>query len=191
VAHELTATQRAFLQQLATALETAAWDEDALQAVVFNVARLTPLEQPRAFQAIYRVLLARESGPKAGNLLAFLDRAFVIARFRELSYAEEMLWNETAITPTALETWLAEQNGKVTAIDAQVVCSGAAATPATVLECIVTVDDGKAHMKRVAYDCDPVAAERQAREHLERLVKDLSLAVSLPPQLPVLVQPGG
>src|SRR6478609_813822 len=97
-AQELTATQRAFLHQLATELPATAWTEDALQAKVFEVARLTPLDQPLAFKAIYRVLLDREAGPKAGNLLAFLDPAFVVRRFQELPVTRAEFWRDSAIT---------------------------------------------------------------------------------------------
>ena len=51
-----------------------------LQVCIFNAARLTPIDQPAAFKAIYRVLLDRENGPKAGNFLSFLDRKFVEQR---------------------------------------------------------------------------------------------------------------
>ena len=74
------------------------WKDDALQAKIFEVARLTPIEQALAFKAIYRVLLDREAGPKAGNLLAFLNPAFVIPRFQELPVTREEFWRDTAIS---------------------------------------------------------------------------------------------
>jgi len=43
-----------------------------------------PMDVPLAFKAVYRVLLDRDSGPKAGNLLAFLKPEFVIHRFNEV-----------------------------------------------------------------------------------------------------------
>ena len=63
---------------------------------IFEVARLTaPIDQPSAFKAIYRVLLDKEAGPKAGNLLAFLDRDFVIHRLKELPVDKHAFWRET------------------------------------------------------------------------------------------------
>src|SRR4029078_2911915 len=62
-ANELTQTQRAFLHKLGDALASAPWEDEALQAKIFEAARLTPLEQSAAFKAIYRVLLDRDSGP--------------------------------------------------------------------------------------------------------------------------------
>ena len=82
-AGELTAGQRAFLHQLADRLPGVAWEDSALQTAVFDVARLTPIAPAQAFKALYRVLLDRDSGPKAGNLLAFLDRDFLLQRLRD------------------------------------------------------------------------------------------------------------
>ena len=97
-AAELTASQRAFLHQLAARLPDIPQDDNALQAALFDTARLTPLAPARAFQAIYRTLLDRDSGPKAGNLLAFLDRDFLLHRFRELPYDRATFWDETSIS---------------------------------------------------------------------------------------------
>jgi lysyl-tRNA synthetase class 1 len=55
-----------------------------LQGKIFEIAKALPIECPVAFKAIYRVLLDRDSGPKAGNLLAFLKPEFVVNRFNEL-----------------------------------------------------------------------------------------------------------
>jgi lysyl-tRNA synthetase class 1 len=78
-ARELTAAQRGFLQVFAGLAQKTSWTGEALQSAVFTAARLTPIDQPGAFKALYRVLLDRDSGPKAGNLLSFLDRDFVVA----------------------------------------------------------------------------------------------------------------
>ena len=107
-AAELTAGQRAFLHQLAARLPAIPPDDNALQAALFDTARLTPLAPARAFQAIYRVLLDRDSGPKAGNLLAFLDRDFLRQRFRELPYEQAAFWHESSISREEFAVWLAE-----------------------------------------------------------------------------------
>ena len=82
-AGELTTSQRAFLHQLADRLPGVVWEDSALQTAVFDVARLTPIAPAQAFKALYRVLLDRDSGPKAGNLLAFLDQDFLLKRLRD------------------------------------------------------------------------------------------------------------
>jgi lysyl-tRNA synthetase class 1 len=57
----------------------------AWQALIFETAKA--LDQPagRAFAALYAAFLGRASGPRAGWLLASLDRTFVIDRLREAS----------------------------------------------------------------------------------------------------------
>jgi lysyl-tRNA synthetase class 1 len=144
-AHELTAVQRAFLHRLAAVLPETPWDDDALQAKVFETARLTPIEQPVAFKAIYRVLLDKEAGPKAGNLLAFLDAQYVITRFQELPFSRLEFWRETAVSEADLEKWFAQNAEKIagrtwaTEIEGDVVA----------FEIIVEMKDGKRQLKRV------------------------------------------
>jgi lysyl-tRNA synthetase class 1 len=144
-AAELTAVQRAFLSQLAAALPGTPWDDDALQTKIFETARLTPVEQPLAFKAIYRVLLDRDAGPKAGNLLAFLDADFVIARFRELPYDRLAFWKESATSVEDLEKWFAQQDPKIAEKTWTTAMEGSVAA----FEIIVTMKDGKRQLKRV------------------------------------------
>ena len=107
-AGELTASQRAFLHQLADRLPGVVWEDSALQTAVFDVARLTPIAPAQAFKALYRVLLDRDSGPKAGNLLAFLDQDFLLKRLQELPYDQQAFWQETAISREDFAAWMAE-----------------------------------------------------------------------------------
>ena len=81
------ASQNAFLQLLADSLENTEWHEDDLQTEIFETARNIPLPQPKAFEAIYRVLLGKDKGPKAGALLSYLDKVFVINRLREVNFS--------------------------------------------------------------------------------------------------------
>ena len=75
--------QRAFLGALATGLEAGDWDGETVQTAIFGTASALDLPAGRAFIAIYLALLGRPSGPRAGWLLAALDREFVIGRLRE------------------------------------------------------------------------------------------------------------
>jgi lysyl-tRNA synthetase class 1 len=152
-AHELTASQRAFLHLLAEALPGTAWEDDALQSKVFEVARMTPIEQPLAFKAIYRVLLDKEAGPKAGNLLAFLDRDFVVARFRELAFDKHAFWRESATTVPELEKWIEKEREKIAERSEQFVVDGAL----TANEFTFVMKDGKRLRKRVIAECGLLA----------------------------------
>jgi lysyl-tRNA synthetase, class I len=53
---------------------------DAWQGTLFASAKEIGIPAPRAFAAVYRVFLGRENGPRAGWLLAGLDRTFVLDR---------------------------------------------------------------------------------------------------------------
>jgi lysyl-tRNA synthetase class 1 len=162
-AQELTAAQRAFLHKLAELLPQANWEGDALQVCVFNAARLTPIDQPSAFKAIYRVLLDRTNGPKAGNLLSFLDRSFVVRRCAELPVDQLKFWEETGITDEAFEQWLAKEKPNITALSARLdfISIGRDLPPNPlgrhhehglgIIEFLATMADRKTHCRRVLF----------------------------------------
>ena len=192
VAHDLRPSQAAFLQQLGVALESTPWDEEALQRRIFEVARLTPIEQPQAFQAIYRVLLARDSGPKAGNLLAFLERSFVMQRCAELPYSVDDFWKETGIAHEQFEAWLAEHRGQIRAVDLELAVA-AAGRGGGVIEFKVTLDDGKTYMKRVlfAVSAAPDAFKEQAGAYINDVSKRHNLPMTAPLEPRVHAAPAG
>jgi lysyl-tRNA synthetase, class I len=144
-AQELSQTQRAFLQILADKLPDTSWDGDALQVCIFNAARLTPIDQPAAFKTIYRVLLDRENGPKAGNFLSFLERKFVEERFHELPVDKAAFWKESAVDDAALQQWLGKERPNISAVLAR--CDTADST--SIVELVASMNDGKTHCKRV------------------------------------------
>ena len=155
-AQELSATQRAFLHILASALPHTNWEGDALQIAIFNAARLTPIDQPNAFKAIYRVLLDRMNGPKAGNFLSFLEREFVVQRFSELPVDKLAFWKETGLTEEAFEQWLVKEQSNIKDLSAKLDFSPSPGTATSehehgsgVIEFIATMADGKTHCKRV------------------------------------------
>jgi lysyl-tRNA synthetase class 1 len=149
-AQELSIVQRGFLQSLAAALPETPWEDEALQAKVFEAARMTPIEQPLAFKAIYRVLLDRDAGPKAGNLLAFLDREFVVRRFQELPVEQAEFWRATAISAETLEQWLAENREKIASYSVATRAAGEIA----VIELTAVMKDGKRMLRRILAPLD-------------------------------------
>lgn len=172
-AQALSATQRAFLHRLADALASATWEEDALQTLVFQVARLTPIEQPKAFQAMYQSLLARNSGPKAGNLLAFLDRPFVDRRFRELPFDTSDFWRETSLSLDALEKWIADHAARIRTAHA----SAERTDGLGAIEVRVTLDDDKMHAQRAVIDAAP-DTETVARDFIARMAQAHNVRIS-------------
>ncbi len=160
-AQELTATQRAFLQTLARLLPRVEWEGDPLQISIFEAARLTPIDQPNAFRAIYRVLLNRDNGPKAGNFLSFIERDFVIQRFLQLSVDKFQFWEDTGVDDEVFEQWLSKENPNITVLSAKLdfmsVGRDVAQNPIAqhheyglgIIEFFATMVDGKTFCKRV------------------------------------------
>jgi lysyl-tRNA synthetase class 1 len=84
-AAELDPDQRGFLVALASAAagpDTPSGG-DAWQAAIFATAAGLGLPPGRAFAALYKAFLGRPNGPRAGWLLASLERAFVAQRLGE------------------------------------------------------------------------------------------------------------
>ena len=152
-AESLTPTQRAFLNALADALGKTPWEDDALQTAIFDVARTTPVEQGLAFKAIYRVLLDREAGPKAGNLLAFLDRDFVVRRCRELQFDKVEFWKQSAVTAEELRAWFEKEKAKIASQEQRLHVEGAVFSS----EYLFTLTDGKRLLKRVVTEGTPAS----------------------------------
>ena len=179
---ELTPAQRGLLHILGDQLQAATWQDDALQIAVFNAARLTPIDQPSAFKAIYRVLLDRESGPKAGNLLSFLDRDFVIKRFAEVPWAEREFLAATGLSVEAFEQWLTMERAKVVSLSA--LYRPIPDDPGnSVVEFQIAMTDGKMHCRRVPL------GEGKVRETAQRWIADLETRSGLSIPLTVEVDP--
>jgi lysyl-tRNA synthetase, class I len=163
-AQDLSATQRAFLHILAGLLPQAKWEGDALQVCIFNAVRLTPIDQPGAFKAIYRVLLDRENGPKAGNFFSFLDRDFVVRRCQELPVDKLKFWQETGMAEEAFVQWLAKEKPNITALSAKLEHEHGTG----VIEFLATMADGKTHCQRVLFEgLKSVDAARQRLGEIE------------------------
>jgi lysyl-tRNA synthetase class 1 len=84
-AEQLRPEQRGFLRGLANAAShgDAPASGEQWQAAVFAVAAEHGVDAKAAFNALYLAFLGRPNGPRAGWLLASLDRRFVIARLEE------------------------------------------------------------------------------------------------------------
>jgi lysyl-tRNA synthetase, class I len=196
----LTASQRAFLHQLATLLPSTPWEDDELQTQIFAIARSTPISAAQAFQAIYRVLIDRDSGPKAGNLVAFLEPSFVVKRFTELPYSKYEFWQETSVPEEELESWLAEHRPHIAGVSVRLELGTSKGNlphretnehfiPGLgVIEFSIQLDDHKLYTKRVIVNKfkgfninvqDEIAHfETYGRDYIDGLVKKYELPVS-------------
>ena len=87
-AEQLRPEQRGFLRELAVAAEAdAPASGEQWQAAIFAVAAEHGLDAKAAFNALYLSFLGRPNGPRAGWLLASLERDFVIRRLTEAGIA--------------------------------------------------------------------------------------------------------
>jgi len=80
---DLAPEERAFLGALADSPPPAGSDGETWQSAIFTTATARELPAGRAFKALYDAFLGRPNGPRAGWLLASLDRSFVVERLRE------------------------------------------------------------------------------------------------------------
>ncbi|MBI5253525.1 MAG: lysine--tRNA ligase [Euryarchaeota archaeon] len=81
---QLSGRQKELLQKLAAWLEKDRSAEE-IQVQVYQVANEMKIPLSEAFQAVYLSTTGKTKGPKAGALIASLDRKWVIKRFREVS----------------------------------------------------------------------------------------------------------
>lgn len=84
-AGELNQEQVSYLEKLVENLKNvAAWESDVLQTTLFATSKELQIQQAIAFKAVYLSFLGKERGPKAGALLSYLDKSFVIARLQDV-----------------------------------------------------------------------------------------------------------
>jgi lysyl-tRNA synthetase, class I len=78
----LTDTQRSFLTILAAAIEEhqGELDGETMHTLIYEAKDQADLSATLAFQALYRIILGKDFGPKAGWFLASLNRPWLIAR---------------------------------------------------------------------------------------------------------------
>jgi lysyl-tRNA synthetase, class I len=162
-ARSLEVEARAFTRLLASELTEVPWDSQAIQARLFETARRLPLEESAAFRAVYRVFLDRDSGPRAGSLLGFLERSMVLERLRSVPLARaelDQLVERTASSLGSVEQWLNSL--------APQAASGTVATGATgaiaFCEVCVSARDGQTRVERVVvgHAAGPAIARRLA-----------------------------
>ena len=172
---ELTATERAFLHKLAERLDQTSWTEDELQSAIFHAARTTPIKQGAAFKAIYRVLLNRSAGPKAGNLLFFLDPDFIKNRFKELSFSREEFLLTSSVSEEEFESFLSKPPSPIMTGTAEFIfipkekiqkIPDAGTQNVGIIEILLTLEDGKEMMKRISLQTNSGASTQKALEEL-------------------------
>lgn len=155
-AAELGAAQKAFLGLLAGLLAgmlpEGESDEHALQALIFDAARATPLNPKDGFAAIYRVLFDRADGPRGGSVLAWMERDFLIKRFQEPEFSAEDWWRDTAVAPGDALAWLDKNAEAGSAVATRAACDADSGLRA--MELTASDRKGKRRLLRILLEAD-------------------------------------
>ncbi len=181
----LTESQRAFLKLLGDTFPEKQLTENEYQQFIFDTARLTPIDQKSAFQAIYRALFDKDQGPRGGALFSYLDREFLLGRFSEIEYSLDRFWSETGLTQDACEEWISSHRGKIEKVSFALLVNGLIPKDGShdygntmhgkgVIEVQAKLQDGKEHTLRVLFtDFEGVELDfLQEAEYLETYGKD-------------------
>ncbi|MDP3066060.1 MAG: lysine--tRNA ligase [Methanobacteriaceae archaeon] len=80
---ELNPSQEKFLRDVADALELRDYTSEELHDEMYLILKEHGLKPPKAFQAIYRVVIGQKQGPRAASFLLSLDKDFLIKRLRQ------------------------------------------------------------------------------------------------------------
>jgi lysyl-tRNA synthetase, class I len=81
---ELSDDQITFLDELASKAGADELDGQGMHEAIYAAKEVANLSPAAAFQALYRVILGKDSGPKAGWFLASLDRDWLVSRLRRI-----------------------------------------------------------------------------------------------------------
>jgi len=82
---ELSADETAFLSSLAPLLSATEWKAESIHNIVSDVGKGNKIGTKGGFQALYKILIKRTSGPRLGHFLATMEKDFVIKRIKEAS----------------------------------------------------------------------------------------------------------
>ena len=80
---ELSAEEKTYLGKVAARLESKDWNADNIHEAISEEGKASPIGPKGGFQALYKVLINRTSGPRLGHFLEAMDKKFVVSRLKE------------------------------------------------------------------------------------------------------------
>ena len=80
---EIKNAEKDFLKNLLEKFEKIEWDAEKIHTTIHEVAKETNFPAKKAFQTIYKILLAKKQGPRAGYFLQSLGKNFVLKRIKD------------------------------------------------------------------------------------------------------------
>jgi len=136
---DMTDGQRVFLAQLA---ETIGAEPDlsgqGMHDAIYAAAQVADVKPGHGFEALYKVILGQNQGPKAGWFLASLDRGWLVDRLKEGSRLQAPVGRPDA---GPLEATLPD--GRVFRIEADVVGQFPGAAVGWIVADVVVMSDGR------------------------------------------------
>jgi len=84
IKEKITPGMRKFLKAFANFLEEKERSAEEIQNSIYRISTEAGISSKEAFEAVYLSLLGQSQGPRAGVLIAALDRNFVVKRFKEV-----------------------------------------------------------------------------------------------------------
>ena len=82
---KLSDDEKTYMKALSPQLSASAWNAADIHNVVSEAGKNSKIGTKGAFQALYKVLINRTSGPRLGHFLATMEKNFVISRIKEAS----------------------------------------------------------------------------------------------------------
>jgi len=82
---KLTDDEKAYMRTLVPLLSASEWNAESIHNVVSEAGKNSKIGTKGGFQALYRILIKRTSGPRLGHFLATMEKDFVIGRIKEAS----------------------------------------------------------------------------------------------------------
>ncbi|MCL2712754.1 MAG: lysine--tRNA ligase, partial [Methanomassiliicoccaceae archaeon] len=82
---DLSADELLYLKALLPILSGAEWNAESIHNIVSEAGKNSKIGTKGGFQALYKILIKRTSGPRLGHFLATMEKDFVITRVREAS----------------------------------------------------------------------------------------------------------
>lgn len=75
--------ERFFLSELKKKFEEIDWDAEKIHTVIHETSKKTGIKTKKAFETVYKIMLAKKNGPRAGYFLQSLGKNFVLKRVEE------------------------------------------------------------------------------------------------------------
>ncbi len=77
---DLSVNEKIFFQELVNRLNDTEWNVENINKVFNDVAKSLPIGTKGGYKAMYKILIAKEAGPRLALFLASMDKKFVINR---------------------------------------------------------------------------------------------------------------